>query len=173
MAYSLCSISQREMTSLPPQIRIRRASAEDADEILNCLRLAFEPYRNEYTPGAFEDTVLNRETIGARLCSMALFVAEGANGKVVGTIGCNAASADEGHIRGMAVLPEWQGRGVAADLLRAAEHELQRLGCKRVTLDTTAPLKRAINFYERHGYKASGNVGDFFGMELFEYLKHL
>lgn len=73
----------------------------------------------------------------------------------------------------MAVLPEWQGTAVASALLAAAEAELRNAGCKYVTLDTTMPLQRAIRFYERHGFAASGRVADFFGMELFEYTKQL
>jgi ribosomal protein S18 acetylase RimI-like enzyme len=73
----------------------------------------------------------------------------------------------------MAVLPECQGKGVAEALLRAAEDELRRRGCTCITLDTTAPLQRAIRFYERHGYRASGKVGDHFGMPLYEYVKGL
>lgn len=153
--------------------RIRRASVDDAAQILSCLRLAFEPYRREYTPRGFADTVLSEETIGERLRLMSVFVAEEERGKVIGTVGCNLVNAEEGHIRGMAVLPEWQGRGVAAELLREAENELREKHCKRVTLDTTAPLKRAITFYERNGYRASGKIGNFFGMELFEYVKQL
>jgi hypothetical protein len=42
-----------------------------------------------------------------------------------------------------------------------------------VTLDTTAPLVRAIRFYERHGYVRSGAVTDFFGMPLYEFRKGL
>jgi GNAT superfamily N-acetyltransferase len=146
---------------------------DDATQILSCLRAAFEPYRHEYTPAGFDDTVLSWETIDVRLRLMSVFVAEEKDGRVIGTVGCGAVSAEEGHIRGMAVLPEWHGRGVASELLRAAEEELREKGCRRVTLDTTAPLKRAIKFYERNGYQASGKVGDFFGMELFEYVKPL
>ncbi len=93
-------------------------------------------------------------------------------GKIAGTIGCKA-NGEEGHLRGMAVLPEWQGTAVASALLAAAEAELRNAGCKYVTLDTTMPLQRAIRFYERHGFAASGRVADFFGMELFEYTKQL
>jgi ribosomal protein S18 acetylase RimI-like enzyme len=103
---------------------------------------------------------------------MAIFVAVDSSGEVVGTIG-GSASGNEGHIRGMAVRPVWQSRGVADELLRAVENELQSKGCSRITLDTTQPLQRAIRFYERHGYRASGKVSDFFGMPLFEYVKHL
>lgn len=102
---------------------------------------------------------------------MCVFVAVSAE-TIVGTIGCKA-NLEEGHLRGMAVLPEWQGTKVASSLLQAAEAELRRAGCKFVTLDTTRPLERAIRFYQRHGFVASGRVSDFFGMELFQYAKWL
>ncbi len=117
--------------------------------------------------------MLTPETVAERFKSMSLFVAVGETGKVVGTIGCARAGDQEGHLRGMAVLPEWQGSGVAEQLLKQAEAELRDLGCRRVTLDTTAPLKRAMRFYERHGYTATGRVADFFGMPLYEYAKEL
>ena len=43
----------------------------------------------------------------------------------------------------------------------------------RFLVDTTEPLQRAIRFYTRHGYSATGIVRDFFGMPLFEYEKLL
>ena len=39
--------------------------------------------------------------------------------------------------------------------------------------DTTEPLRPAVRFYERNGYRASGRVTDFFGMPIFEYVKRL
>jgi len=152
---------------------IRKAGESDAAGILECLRSSFEPYRESYTPEGFADTVLSAETIGARLSEMTVFVAVSGSGEVIGTIGCAIAGEEEGHIRGMAVLSAWQGRGVAAELLRAAEAELRARGCARVSLDTTEPLKRAARFYEKNGYRASGRVADFFGMPLFEYVKPL
>jgi GNAT superfamily N-acetyltransferase len=77
------------------------------------------------------------------------------------------------HLRGMAVLPEWHGRGIAEELLQCAEAELDDRGCSQVSLDTTEPLQRAMRFYERHGYLASGRTTDFFGMPLHEYVKDL
>jgi len=34
-------------------------------------------------------------------------------------------------------------------------------------------LERAMRFYEKHGYRRSSKVSDFFGMPLFEYVKTL
>jgi ribosomal protein S18 acetylase RimI-like enzyme len=155
-----------------PALVIRRASPEDAAGILECLAAAFEPFRRSYTPAGFADTVLAPEMLARRLSEMSVFVAAAA-GRVVGTVGCAPVASGEGHIRGMAVRPGWQGRGVARRLLFAAEKELRQKGCLRVTLDTTAPLARAIRFYESNGYCATGRIGDFFGMPLFEYARAL
>jgi ribosomal protein S18 acetylase RimI-like enzyme len=151
--------------------QIRKATGKDADGILSCLRAAFDRYRSKYTPEGFADTVLDTETIQARLQDMNVLVA--VSGEVViGTIGYGI-NGQEGHLRGMAVHPDWQGTGVALLLLGAAENELHKNGCTFVTLDTTEPLKRATRFYEKYGFSASGKISDFFGMPLYEYSKSL
>jgi GNAT superfamily N-acetyltransferase len=150
---------------------IRRAVQTDAKAILECLVAAFSEYRDQYTAEAFADTVMNAESLQRRMGEMSLFVAC-CDGEIVGTIGCSV-NGEEGHLRGMAVLPSWQRRGVALALLQAAEAELAKGNCTRATLDTTEPLTRAIRFYETHGFAASGRVTDFFGMRLYEYTKAL
>jgi len=152
---------------------IRRVRHGDAAGILECLHSAFAPYQETYTPAAFADTVLAPDTIRHRLREMSVFVAIDGPGEIIGTIGCAAVSRREGHLRGMAVLPHRQGQGVAERLLQAAEEELRARKCSRATLDTTAPLVRAIRFYEKHGYRSTGAVADFFGMPLFGYSKNL
>ncbi|MDQ6893877.1 MAG: GNAT family N-acetyltransferase [Acidobacteriota bacterium] len=151
---------------------VRRARLSDIDEIAFCLSASFAPYRQSYTAAAYEDTVPAGSGVGARLATMTVFVAEGREGAIIGTVGASA-SGEEGHIRGMAVLPRAQGTGAAASLLEAVEGELRDRGCSSVTLDTTSPLVRAIRFYERCGYRATGKIADFFGMPLHEYRKDL
>ncbi|MCI0353915.1 MAG: GNAT family N-acetyltransferase [Acidobacteria bacterium] len=153
--------------------RVRRAGIEDAQGILDCLHSAFEPYRKQYTPAAFQDTVLSRDTIEQRLADMTVFVAITDAGRIIGTIGCKPENTQEGHIRGMAVDPERQASGVAQRLLESVEAELRDRGCSVISLDTTQPLQRAIRFYERNGFRATGKVTDFFGMPLYEYVKRL
>lgn len=156
-----------------PGINIRRATVSDADAILGCLHSAFEPYRKHYTYEGFADTTLTVETLQQRMAWMHVFIALDESSAVVGTIACQMLSSGEGHIRGMAVLPAMHGRGIAKRLLAHAEAHLESQGARRVTLDTTSPLQRAIHFYEKHGYRPTGKVGDFFGMRLFEYVKEL
>lgn len=162
------------MSPIPPpeEIRIRRAVPEDVDPIHRCLLVAFEPYRPRYTEGAFADTVPDSEGVRDRVQTMAVFVAVAAD-EIVGTISGHEESEGSGHIRGMAVLPRWHGRGVAAALLASVEEELRRRGCGRVNLHTTRPLERAAHFYEKNGYARTGRLEDFFGMDIIEFAKSL
>ena len=152
-------------------LEIRKARAADALAIAGCLEAAFARHREQYTPDAYADTALNPDGILRRLEDMCLFVAV-SDGQVVGTIGCKV-NGKEGHLRGMAVLPDWQGTGVASELLSMAETEFAKRGAGFITLDTTEPLARAIRFYQRHGYSASGRIASFFVMPLYEYRKGL
>ena len=150
---------------------IRQARQEDCESILDCLAAAFAPYRRQYTRAAYIDTVLDPSSLRNRMQSMHILVAM-ADGTIVGTVGASAQG-EEGHLRGMAVLPEARGTGVAARLLNAIEDWLMEQGCRQVSLDTTKPLEAAMKFYEKHGYARSGRVSEFFGMDLIEYVKPL
>src|SRR5262249_45453506 len=86
---------------------IRRANSDDGEAILACLAAAFAPYSNSYTAAGLADTVLDSESVQRRLREMYVFVAV-SQGNVVGTVAC-AASGEEGHLRGMAVLPIGRG----------------------------------------------------------------
>ena len=153
-------------------VQIRAADTGDAPQIAACLEAAFAPYRELYTPAAYADTVPDRDDILRRLTGMHVLVAVTGD-QVAGTIAGALSHRGEGHLRGMAVLPEWQGSGIASQLLVAIEDYLRGQGCCRVTLDTTLPLQQAIRFYQSHGYRPSGVTGNFFGMPIYEYAKDL
>jgi ribosomal protein S18 acetylase RimI-like enzyme len=156
-----------------PTFSIRLATQADAGSILDCLRSAFAAYELSYSAEAYADTVMTLDTLARRLEAMLVLVATSESGEIVGTVGCSLVSAEEGHLRGMAVRPEWQGRGVAGRLLDHVETELRERKCSRISLDTTESLQRAISFYEKRGFRRSGLVADFFGMPLFGYIKTL
>ena len=153
-------------------LKIRQAREADSESVLRCLAAAFAPYKEQYTPAAFADTVLNEATLQVRLQTMHVLAAI-LDGKIVGTVAAAAHDGEEGHLRGMAVLPRFRGAGVAAQLLDAIEDWLRTQGCTHVSLDTTLPLQPAMKFYEKHGYLRSGCITDFFGMHLIEYVKML
>ena len=153
-------------------LEIRQARDAEAGAILSCLAAAFASYREQYTPAAFADTVLDESGIRERMRTMYILVAVSAD-QIIGTVAASVKDEQEGHLRGMAVLPQFRGTGTATQLLSAIEDWLRTQGCTRVSLDTTLPLQTAITFYEKHGYSRSGLVSDFFGMPLIEYVKSL
>jgi len=153
-------------------IEIRPAREGDKQRILKCLAEAFEPYREQYTAGAYADTVLDDASLGTRMQSMHVLVAV-SSGEIIGTVAGGGPHSGKGHLRGMAVLPQYKGSGVSAELLSAIEAWLGMRGCTHVTLDTTQPLITAMRFYEKHGYSRSGRASDFFGMPLIEYVKQI
>ncbi len=146
--------------------------AGDTPWIVACLEAAFAPYRAHYSPPAYADTVPGTQGILRRIADMHVLVAV-AHHQVVGTVAGSLHEFEVGHLRGMAVLQQWQGSEISSKLLAAMEDYLRAQGCRRVTLDTTLPLHRAIRFYRNHGYGRSGVVGDFYGMPLYEYAKDL
>ena len=164
------SMSFQASNAIPDYI-IRPACEGDVAGILHCLASAFEVYRQAYSADAFADTTLDVSSLLKRMKSMHVLVAV-LEDRVVGTV-AGSFHDGEGHLRGMAVLPDFSGTGVAAALLLTIEQWLLAKGCARVTLDTTEPLRAAKKFYEKHGYSPSGRVTDFFGMPLIEYQKNL
>ena len=139
----------------------RHARKSDVPGILHCLHTAFEPFRQDYSEAAFRDTVLDSSSLRSRMTQMSVFVAELDNG-IVGTVAA-AIDSDEGHLRGMAVLPSCEHAGVGRRLVRRALDELTVTGCRRAALGTTAVLLRAAKFYESAGFTRTGRVSDFFG----------
>ena len=154
--------------------KIRQAEFKDAKSIHKVILAAFEEYRHYYTPEGFADTVMSEQVAIKRMKEMTLYVAIEQNENVIGTIGWQKVSEKEGHIRGMAMHPNWQGKNSpATSLLQIVENDARSEGCTFLTLDTTEVLKRAQNFYKKHGFKETGKTGDFFGSIIYEYVKKI
>jgi hypothetical protein len=59
---AVCRLERLYDEDEPDTFHVERATFDDAG-ILDCLSAAFDPYRAQYTPAAYEDTVLTRETL--------------------------------------------------------------------------------------------------------------
>lgn len=154
--------------------KIRQAESHDAKNIHKVILTAFEEYRPYYSPEGFTDTVMSEQFAIERMKEMTLYVAIDKNGTVIGTIGWQKVSKVEGHIRGMAILPKYQGRSsLAAALLKKVEDDALSKDYTFLTLDTTKVLKRAQNFYKKYGFKETGKKDDFFGSTIYEFAKEL
>jgi predicted ester cyclase/ribosomal protein S18 acetylase RimI-like enzyme len=60
------------------------------------------------------------------------------------------------QLENVAVLPDAQGRGVGAELLRFAELEALRLGVAEIRLHTNEAMTENLSFYPHHGYAQTG-----------------
>ncbi len=153
---------------------IRKAIPNDANNIHKVLLAAFEEYRNYYTSEGFHDTVMSQEAVINRMSYMTMYVAVDLKGKIIGTIGWQKVNNEEAHIRGMAVIPIRKGmNSPATALLRRIETDARSEGCTLLTLDTTAILERAQNFYKNQGFKKTGKTSDFFGSIIYEFAKEI
>ena len=153
---------------------IRDAAPGEVAVVRGVLATAFEPYRHEYTQGAFDDTVPTLERLTERMAEMTIAVAVRGEA-VVGTIGIGRRhhARRAGYLRGMAVLPSCEGQGVGKLLLQSAIDRLIQFECTEVYLDTVDVLSRAAAFYTKFGFEPTGEVTDFFGMQLREYAMKL
>ena len=72
------------------------------------------------------------------------------------------------YVRGMAVLPAARGQHIGESLLEHIEHYGVEYNCKRLFLNTTPFLDRAIRLYERFGFRRTEEgPHDLFGTPLF------
>jgi GNAT superfamily N-acetyltransferase len=79
-------------------------------------------------------------------------------GKVVGGLS-GAMWGGWMHIGHVWIVEALRGQGYGSQLLRAAEDEARRHGCRGIFLDTFSFQARP--FYERFGYKVVGEIADF------------
>jgi putative acetyltransferase len=74
-------------------------------------------------------------------------------GVVVGTMGLLPLGEGTCELRKMYLAPTARGKGVGRTLLERAIAEARRRGFARMELETAAPLKRAMELYERFGFR--------------------
>lgn len=70
------------------------------------------------------------------------------------------------EIKRMYAAPASRGTGAAVAVLRALEAEAQRLGIRRLVLETGTAQPDAVRFYEREGYSAIPLYGHYVGSDL-------
>ena len=153
---------------LEEELTTRVASAADAPVIAEILTETFEGYRAwappEWSPPprdeaeAFLAPALSRSDVW--------FLLAFAHGKAVGHVGLSPvtgvqpepAPAGTINLWQLFVRPPWQGRGVANELMRAAEAEAWRRGFTRMRLWAPRDAAQARRFYEREGWTATGET---------------
>ncbi len=124
-------------------INIRSYQSGDDQQIIELWHLAFpdEPAWNES-----EAMIERKQSVQPEL----FFVAE-EHGKIVGT---TMAGFDgvRGWVHKVATHPEHLRRGIAKQLMRAAEQGLRNLGCTKLNIQVRDGNDSAVALYESLGY---------------------
>jgi GNAT superfamily N-acetyltransferase len=172
---------------LTPVWTIRRGGPGDHVTLIGVARSAIDTY-SDFTPGwsrpkAFDEA---NEAGMTRLLPRADFlclIAE-ADGDAVAhvTVGPARRRGEAqtpipglAHLGQLFVLREWWGSGVAKELLDAAMEHARQEGYERIRLFTPRDHARARRFYEREGWRPTGE-GRYAGeleLEIVEYARAL
>lgn len=82
-----------------------------------------------------------------------------ADNKVVGwcdVVGAGRPTKKHIGTLGIGLIPEWRGKGVGEELMRAAIKDAQSKGMTRIELTVYEPNKNAIALYKKLGFEAEG-----------------
>jgi [ribosomal protein S18]-alanine N-acetyltransferase len=93
-----------------------------------------------------------------------ILVAEQA-GKLCGFL-CATAIADDCEIENMAVAPDFQGRGIADELLRALVQRVESIPASAILLEVRESNQPARRLYEKHGFREEGRRRSYYSHPL-------
>ena len=145
------------------QLKYRPALPEDAAE---CVDVRARTRQNAASEEWLRSIGITSESWGENIRSGALpgHVCT-VNGKVVGF--CFGAR-ETGEIEVVAVLPDFENRGIGRELLGRTSIELAEHGLTRVFLGCSPdPASRSYGFYRRLGWRSTGTF-DQYGDEILE-----
>lgn len=129
---------------------LRLAEPGDEEIVSSLIFEAFAPFRDEYTPDAFNYTAASVETVCGRFAEGPIWIAYDGD-EAVGTVS-GLPEEERFYIRSMAVKPSAQGKLVGQKLLDALEEHARNAGFEKLYLFTTFVLPTATPFYEKNGF---------------------
>ena len=80
-------------------------------------------------------------------------VIEDAEGNLVGTVGLYLMNDETCELRKMYFAPQVRGRGLGLHILERVVNAARERGFKKMTLETSSRLEKAIRLYTRFGFK--------------------
>ena len=131
-------------------VEIRRASLGDEHTISSLILEAFSPFRNDYTPDAFEYTAATAERVRDRFAEGPIWLAY-VGGEAVGTVS-GLPENERFYIRSMAIKPSVQRSGIGQRLIDTLEAFARESGFRKLYLYTTFVLLGAKRLYEKNGF---------------------
>ena len=127
---------------------IHKCQASDAERIYFIINEAAKAYEGVIPADCYHQPYMPMDELGQEMKRMTFFGWE-VNEELVGVMGFEAIK-DVTLIRHAYVLTQWQGQGIGGKLL----HYLRGLATtSRLLVGTWADAHRAIDFYQKHGFK--------------------
>jgi len=134
-------------------VTIRGAGLEEAETVLQLMRLAFAEYRGKLYPesGALGETI---DDVRSGIASGGAFLAL-VDKAIAGSARYRVFS---DHIYGerIGVLPEYRGLGIAAALTRAIESTAGARGVRQVQVKVRKSIPSNLVLYQKLGYRVLG-----------------
>jgi GNAT superfamily N-acetyltransferase len=127
---------------------IRPSREEEHATLLAIVNSAAEAYRGVIPPDRWHEPYMALEELRCDIADGVAFWVFDTDGGVVGLMGIQPRH-DVDLIRHAYVLPQHQGRGVGAALIR----HLRQQSARRMLVGTWSAATWAINFYRRHGFE--------------------
>jgi GNAT superfamily N-acetyltransferase len=130
-------------------IRVRQAGDSDAAAIAAVTNAAFAV--ETFLEGLRTDARRVREMMREGI----FLVASASGGEMLASVYVETRAA-RGHFRMLAVDPAYQGKGIGARMVRAAEAYCRELGCRAMDITVLSLRPELLPFYHRLGYAESG-----------------
>ena len=139
--------------TVPGGYTLRAATNADAEAVRDVVFSALREHGLDPSP---EDTDADLYDIERhyRSCGGRFDVlVENRSGEIIGTVGLHPDESGAVELRKMYLRPEHRGRGCGRCLIEHALAEARRLGFRRVILESTSKLPKAVALYRSYGFQ--------------------
>lgn len=135
------------------KLTIRRAEAQDADLLSDCIDAAYSVYSSRIA-----DLPSVSDGIAQTIESSRVWIAEADAGIVGGII--LTPHEEFMMLENVAVHPDSAGMGIGAALIRQAEVECLEFGLQELRLSTHVDMPENVHLYEHLGWLETGRSGN-------------
>jgi ribosomal protein S18 acetylase RimI-like enzyme len=130
-------------------IKFRKYQEGDKEQIIKLIsKILFEIFN--YTPNSLQDLKNIKEYY---FKNKGIFYVAEENKKIIGTLGVRRESEGIARLGRMYVTEEYRRRGIGQILLNIVLRFCKKEGYKEIILSTHPPMKAAIEFYKKNGFK--------------------
>ncbi len=136
----------------PPSSTVREIRAADLPQVVDLVRDVLAEFGLRFGEGSGTDEEVTRLPASYIEHGGAFWVAVDRASTILGTCGVFPVGEGTYELRKMYLRPEARGTGAGQLLFDACLVFVRSRGAKRLVLDTTHDMKRAIAFYARNGF---------------------